>query len=277
MREPIARSSQTILGILQESKTFFRLSPAEPGKAQCFAVKRGEIDIRIDPYYNLPEHRVLIERLMSSQYSAVPINDERVVKNVIEGRITPKEECYTDDDSAPVYLRAQNIEEGYLNFSDTKRLTPEAFHKEAKAILLDGDIVLTIDGVLLGIAAVHRASDAPCCVSNHMVRLITGEKVLPDFLSWFLNSPAGQRQIKRGITGSAIPGIRTDAIERILISLPPLPVQREMVMEMEQSRRSQRRKLQQADALLSGLDAFLLERLGLTVNRLVRTTFIPNV
>jgi len=202
---------------------------------------------------------------MTSRYPAAPLAEERIGKQILEGRITPKDDCYTHDESAPVFLRAQNIEEGYLNLADTKRLSAEAFVEETKAILADGDIVLTIDGVLLGIAAVHRTGDLPCCVSNHMVRIITGEKVLPDYLAWFLNSPVGQRQIQRGITGSAIPGIRTDAIERIMVPLPDLPVQRELVEEMEAARVARRRKLDRADALLSGLDYFLLERLGLTV------------
>jgi hypothetical protein len=158
---------------LPKCKTFFRLSPADAHKAHCFAVKRGELSIRFDPFYSFPAHRALEEQLLNSPYENLPMRDFRVVESIIEGRITPKEECYTDDDSAPVFLRAQNIEEGYLNFIDTKRLTREAFDDEPNAILRDGDIVLTIDGVLLGIAAVHRPGEAPCCVSNHMVRLIS--------------------------------------------------------------------------------------------------------
>jgi restriction endonuclease S subunit len=219
----------------------------------------------LDPYYSFPGHRAFIEKLRSSRFPTFPLQDERLVSKIIEGRITPREECYIEDETSPVFLRAQNIEEGYLNFSDSKRLKPEAFREECKAILEDGDIVLTIDGVLLGVAAVHRNGDAPCCISNHMVRLVVAGNILPDFLSLLLNSPAGQRQIKRGITGSAIPGIRTDAIERLIVPLPPLPVQRELVGEMEAARESRRRKLQEADALLSGLDAFLLARLGLIV------------
>ena len=263
MREPIARGSRAIPSIPEGTATFFRLNPADLGKVRCFAVKRGEIEIRLDPYYNIPRHRALIKQLETRQFSAFSLHDERLVRRIIEGRITPKEESYTEDEDAPVFLRAQNIEEGYLNFSDSKRLKVEAFYEEPKAILEDGDVVLTIDGALLGIAAVHRKGDALCCISNHMVRLIAGEFLIPDYLAWFLNSPTGQKQIKRGITGSAIPGIRADAIERIIVPIPPLAIQREMVAEMEKEREAQRRKISQGDFLLSSLDSLLLERLGL--------------
>ena len=186
-----------------------------------------------------------------------------MVKGIIEGRITPKAECYSEEVSDPVFLRAQNIEEGYLNFSDAKRLKREAFEAEPKAILLDKDIVLTIDGALLGIAAVHRTGDEECCVSNHMVRIQHGSKANPEYLSWFLNSPSGQKQIKRGITGSAIPGIRTDAIKRILVALPPPNIQCALVNEIEAARALRQNKLSQADELLEGLDDYLLNQLDL--------------
>ena len=214
---------------------------------QCFAVKRTKVGIRLDPFYNLPEHQVLESALSDCPYKVLAIGDERVVREIVEGRITPKPEFYSESQEDPIFLRAQNIEKGYLNFSDAKRLTREAFESETKAILLDGDIVLTIDGVLLGIAAVHRSSDQDCCISNHMVRLRHGIETDPEYLVWFLNSSAGQRQIKRGITGSAIPGIRTDAIERILVPIPPMDIQRSLVVEIEKRRAEAQRLRQEAE------------------------------
>jgi hypothetical protein len=51
------------------------------------------------------------------------------------------------------------VEEGHLNFVDAKHLLPDCFQAEPEAILQDGDVVLTIDGALLGKAAVHRKDD----------------------------------------------------------------------------------------------------------------------
>ncbi len=205
--------------------------------------------------------------LKAGPYGATAIGDPSgdVSADIIEGRITPKRDAYSDDPAHPVFLRAQNIEEGFLRFDEAKRLLPEAFADEPKAILEDGDLVLTIDGVLLGIAAVHRPGDLPCCVSNHMVRIQHGSRIDPDFLAAFLNGPSGQSQIKRGITGSAIPGLRADAIERIVVPTPPPPKQRELLAALDAARAARRRKLEEAESLLSGLDAFVLETLGLTL------------
>jgi type I restriction enzyme, S subunit len=222
----------------------------KPGfaNAQCFGVKRRNVGIRLDPFYSFPEHQVLEAALSSCLFRVLAIGDKRVVREIVEGRITPKPEFYSEESEDPIFLRAQNIEKGYLNLSDAKRLNKDAFDAESKAILIDGDIVLTIDGALLGIAAVYRSGDEDCCISNHMVRIRHGIKTDPEYLSWFLNSSAGQRQIKRGITGSAIPGIRTDAIERILVPIPPLDIQRSIVIEIEKRRADAQRLRQKAEA-----------------------------
>lgn len=215
--------------------------------AQYFGVKRKNIRIRLDPFYSLPEHQVLEVALSDCPSKVLAMGDRKVVREIVEGRITPKPEFYSEDLEDPIFLRAQNIEKGYLNFLDAKRLKRDPFDAEPKAILLDNDIVLTIDGVLLGVAAVHRSGDEDCCISNHMVRIRHGAETDPEYLAWFLNSSAGQRQIKRGITGSAIPGIRTDAIERILIPTPPLDVQRSLVTEIEKRRADAQRLRQEAE------------------------------
>ena len=226
-------------------------------------MRRGWLEIRLNSFYNLPEYRSFAEHIRKSPFGALPLKDKSIVKRIIEGRITPLAPAYSENQGDPVFLRAQNIEEGYLNFEDAKRLTIEAFKEEPKAILEDGDIVLTVDGALLGIAAVHRKVDNACCISNHMVRIRHGEKIDPEYLSWYLNSPAGQTQIKREITGSAIPGIRIDGIERIVVPAPSLDIQRALVAEIESARKAWQAKLSQADELLKGMDVFVLEQLGL--------------
>lgn len=228
-------------------------------------MRRGEISLRIDPFYNLPEHRELVARLLRFASSSAPIRDRRVSARIVEGRITPVDGSYSELTGHPVFLRAQNVSEGHLDFSDAKRLLPDVFLQDRDSILGDNDIVLTIDGVQLGKAAVHRAGEESCCVSNHMVRILPGEDIEADYLAFFINSPTGQSQIKRGITGSAIPGIRTDAIGRILVPLVKRGKQRELVDAMEAARAARRAKLAEADALLAGLDACLLETLGLAL------------
>ncbi len=146
---------------------------------------------------------------------------------------------------------------------EAKRIKNDVFRSVPKAILNPGDVVLTIDGALLGLAAVYTANDPPCCISNHMVRICHGNAVLPEFLCEFINCGAGQQQIKREITGSAIPGIRIDAIERILIPVPPRDQQLEFISMIKEARDNCQKKQAIADSLTSSIDEFLLNELEL--------------
>ncbi len=259
--------------IRKGSFAFFHLSPVEIGEARCFAIRRGDIKFRAEPFYHLPEHRALEARLLALSILTLPVSDSRVSARIIEGRITPATECYSEEPTDPVFLRAQNIGEGTLDLSDAKRLLPAAFLKDKESILEDGDIVMTIDGALLGKAAVHRAGDDACCISNHMVRIHHGTEVSPDYLAHFLNSPVGQKQIKRGITGSAIPGIRTDAIGRILVPVPSSVEQQRLVNALDLASAQRRSKLAMAADLRTGLDAALLGYAGLDEPNLPKKVF----
>jgi len=63
---------------------------------------------------------------------------------------------------------------------------------------------------------------------------------------------------------SGQPNINKEEYKSFTIPLPPLPIQEKLVEEMERARESRRRKLSEADALLSTLDGWLLDTLGIT-------------
>jgi len=72
------------------------------------------------------------------------------------------------------------------------------------------------------------------------------------------------QQLLQRSSGGNYPAITGLELNKVLIPLPPVPIQRVLVSEMEVARESRRRKLAETEALLSGLDTFLLDRLGLT-------------
>lgn len=228
-----------------------------------FAVSRSAITVRLDPHYNLPEHVEIERAIRGSPFRVTTLADPAVVAAVIEGRITPPRDAYSDDVDDPLFLRAQNVGDGELDFGDAKRITREAFEAEPKGVLAPGDVALTIDGVLLGKAAHYDAGQPECCISNHLVRIRPGAAVDPAFLADYLNSPFGQRQIQREITGSAIPGIRTDAIRRILIPLPPLDTQRALSRRVAAARAERRGRVAAADRMLEQLGGDTVHALGI--------------
>lgn len=97
------------------------------------------------------------------------------------------------------------------------------------------------------------------------VRLDTA-KVLPRFACDFLSTRAGRLQIdrlSRQIIGMT--NINAEELKEIMLPVPPdTKTQAKLVAAMDAARAERRAKLAEADALLAGLDDFLLATLGLT-------------
>ena len=95
----------------------------------------------------------------------------------------------------------------------------------ARYVVDEGDILLSIVGTigLVGIVgkSLHQANQTENCV-----KLVNLNGIDPLFLYYFLLSPKGQEEIKRGTVGAVQAKLPIKNIENIEISLPPMAEQR---------------------------------------------------
>ena len=95
----------------------------------------------------------------------------------------------------------------------------------ARYVVDEGDILLSIVGTigLVGIVgkSLHQANQTENCV-----KLVNLNGIEPLFLYYFLLSPKGQEEIKRGMVGAVQAKLPIKNIENIEISLPSLQEQR---------------------------------------------------
>jgi type I restriction enzyme S subunit len=101
-------------------------------------------------------------------------------------------------------------------------------------------------------------------MSSHLVLMRTTPRLLPGFLAAYLRTMAGQDQIYRWGQKATKPELNTIEIRQFLIPVPTVDQQRELLMALDAARDARRNKLAQADALLAGVDGFVLDILGLT-------------
>ena len=101
--------------------------------------------------------------------------------------------------------------------------------------------------------------------ASYLIRVrLDDERLLPEFASFFLNSDAGRIQIdrvSRQIAGMT--NINAEELRELVVPLPSVKTQRDLVAVMDTARAARRAKLDEADSLLSSLDDYLLEKLGL--------------
>lgn len=109
-----------------------------------------------------------------------------------------------------------------------------------------------------------REIEEPAVFECHLVRAKPNtERVLPAFLSYYCRSTFARSYLMAKATVTTMATIDQTAIEELPVSLPPIEVQARMIAEMETARVARKLKLAEADALLAGIDGFLLEKLGL--------------
>ena len=222
-----------------------------------FAVRRGDVkDVRLDVGANSPVSRAFRQTLAKT--NSIALAD--LITLITKGE-TPlwKGDVYQNDGIA--FLKAQNISEdgiqGELNF-----ITQEVHERMKRSQLLGGEILYTMAGTV-GVATELSSELAPANINQAIAKIVVKADVYKKFLVTALNSTLCRQQAQQSLTVSSQPNINFEQIKALLIPFPPLETQRVLVNELEAARQSRRDKIAQADALLSSLDGWLLDQLGL--------------
>lgn|GEM_PF-569284 len=242
----------------KRSITFFRLSPAEQIDASCFGVEQGKVPQRSDVnFWRITPF--LEERFAHSLFT--PRQFGELVLTVQYGSSALAK---SEPPGIPI-LRMSNLQDDGWDLSDVKyiELTDRQFETYK---LNPGDIIFnrTNSKELVGKCEVFNES-GDWVFASYLIRVCTNEQLLdPQFASDFLSTSTGRLQIdrfSRQIIGMT--NINAEEIRHLLIPLPPLDGQHELVAAMDEARSQRRQKLAEADILFSSLDDFILDSLSI--------------
>lgn len=126
-------------------------------------------------------------------------------------------------------LSANNVENGKINFDKECYYGSEALYKKwmNKGDCQKGDIVLTMEAPLGNVAQIP--DDRKYILSQRTILLKTKPDIVSnDFLLQLLLSDSFQKELIRNSTGTTVVGIQQKKLDKIKISLPPLPQQRKI-------------------------------------------------
>ena len=164
-------------------------------------------------------------------------------------------------------IRMNNLQNDGWDLTDLKYI--ELSEKEAELYRVNsGDILFTRTNSkeLVGKCEVF-GEEGDWVFASYLIRIVLDQtKAIPKFVSTFLSTKAGRIQIdrvSRQIIGMS--NVNAEELQDLLIPLPPIEIQRSLVAEIEAARQSRKQKLAQADELLSSLDGYLLDQLGLNM------------
>ncbi|MEM5772146.1 MAG: restriction endonuclease subunit S [Candidatus Aenigmatarchaeota archaeon] len=117
-------------------------------------------------------------------------------------------------------------DQGNILWNEMKFISEEFYNSLTQGKVKVGDILLVKDGATTGkVAFVKSLKYDKVAVNEHVFIIRCKEKIMNEFLFYFLFSQFGQTQIKAKFHG-IIGGIIKKDLEKILIPLPPLPEQK---------------------------------------------------
>lgn len=100
--------------------------------------------------------------------------------------------------------------------------------------------------------------------ASYLIRLrLDVAQAAPDFITAFLNTYWGRRQVEHVSRQILMSNINSEEIKALRIPLPKPLEQRELLAKLNAARTERRQKLAKADELLSGLDSLILQVIGL--------------
>lgn len=117
-----------------------------------------------------------------------------------------------------------------------------------KHLLKNGDVLFAAKGTK-NFAAVFENHNEPSVAStSFFVIRPTNNKVLPQFLAWFLNNHTTQTLLKGQAIGTSIPSISKQVLENLEIPVPPIKTQKAIV-EISKLRNKEKSLKQKIEAL----------------------------
>lgn len=229
-------------------------------------MRKGEIEGRLDPNY-IYLSQVLKEKFKRSNYEFT--NFGKCIDYIQYGISSL---ANTEQKGVPI-IRMGNLRGDEWEFSNLKHI--ELSDKDlGNYKLLNGDLLFnrTNSKELVGKCAVFREK-GDWVFASYLIRVRVDEDLLlPDFASFFLGSTVGRMQIdclSRQIIGMT--NINAEEIKLIKIPIPPLEVQAQIIEKFEAAYNAKRAKEAEAKSLLDGIDAYLLERLGIETPAAIET------
>jgi len=128
------------------------------------------------------------------------------------------------------YVRQQDVAQGTVLINQLRHTAPEIAAKHKRSSLREGDVLLCIIRNLR--VAVSPRGINGANITQGMVRIRPGKRILGEYLAAYLESPYTQRWMKDQYIGLAMPRINVAHARAIPISLPPVDEQIEIVFRL---------------------------------------------
>ena len=170
-------------------------------------------------------------------------------------------EIRTYSESGYRYLRVSDLGQHGIENHNPKYVNVEKIPDKIK--LTKNSFLVSRSGSL-GLVSTVDDEIREAILSSHIFKIsLDTAKIRPEYLEAFFRSQIGQIQFFQNNNGAIIPEISQTALKSIRVVLPPLSIQNHIVSFMRSAYAQKKQQEQEADALLTSIDNYILTELGI--------------
>lgn len=178
-----------------------------------------KIEDRIDENYNNPYYDKIEELLEKARFEVVQLGNKDYLFNITSGK-TPRGIHYLDEGGIP-FLGATQIVDERVFVEDAPRIEEELHTGVLKGSQIKkGDVLVTMAGFYIGRCAVFESDEESNCNQAVAILRLNKKRIIPQFLSNYLNSNIGQLFFGKLKHIAGQPNINLDEILKIKVILP---------------------------------------------------------
>jgi restriction endonuclease S subunit len=231
-----------------------------------FLIKRSDLTtLKLFVEFYLPEYQDMLNALRQGPYPLKSLGE--LSTRMFDGPFGSNRKVDMYQESGIPYVRVKDVLPDGIDLSGLTYVSQEKHQTIYRSRVVPGDILVTIAG-RLGTAAVFPEILEEGNITGHIAGIEIPEDVSPYYLAAVINSRFGEFQVKRWGLRTTRPELNLRELGQILIPLPPRPIQDRIAQVMQDAYATRREKLAQAEALLDGIDEYVLGQLGIALREL---------
>lgn len=183
--------------------------------------------------------------------------EEKTLQDVCSMKITDgthKTPVYCDSEKGVKFLSAKDITAEKICWDNIKYIVPELHEELYKRLAPQVDDVLLAKNGTTGVAAIVETDDIFDIYVTLAVLRPEKSIIYPLYLLKVVNSPLCKEQFAQHLTGIGVPNLHLRDIKEVLISLPTLPEQHEIVRLIDDLLARERAAQQATEQALASID-----------------------
>jgi type I restriction enzyme S subunit len=144
------------------------------------------------------------------------------------GKRLPAGHDLVNDITNHPYIRARDIGDGKINFTDPKYITEETYNKISRYIVRESDVIITIVGANIGDIAYVSSEFDGANLTENAVKLTAKKGLVPLFLKYSLLPSDVKQHMQIVASGAAQGKLGLYKIKKLSIPFPPLLIQQKI-------------------------------------------------